>query len=249
MVGGLLLAIPGFGFGWSYLTVAALYGLIFANFLRLPEHAPDRAAGQQRTLDQILEGFRFVRDTPPMPKLVAIAAIAMLLGRPYLQLMPVFAARILLVGSTGLGLLLAASGLGAVAGSLAAARIRGHRQAGRWQPILGIGLGIAVVLFALSPSLPIALTAAALAGFASSAFQIVNYSLVIARTEPRLYGRVAGIYQLTYAFGPLGAVPVAALADRIGAQAAVALGGGLLVAAVLALAPGRTRSPASRPEP
>jgi MFS family permease len=246
VVGGFLLAVPTLGYGWVYVGIAGLYVVILAILLPLPYQAPaseeaDASAGQR-----ILEGLRYVRDTPPLPKLVAMAAISMFLGMPYLQLMPLFANRVFDVGSAGLGLLLAASGVGAVAGTLAAARLRGDRQVVRWQPVLGVGLGVTVVLFAVSPGFPVALATAAVAGFASSAFAIVNYSLVIRATEPRLYGRVASIYQLTFAFGPLGAIPVAALADRVGAPTAVAFGGVLLVAAFVAMTRGlglRGRAP------
>lgn len=240
-VGGFLLSLPSVGFGWAYVLIAALHAIILAILLPLPEQTPVRHDPEDGAWQRILEGLRYVRTTPPLPKTIALGAVVMLLGMPYLQLMPVFAGRVFVVGSAGLGLLLTASGLGAVAGALVAARIRGDRQVVRWQAHLGVGFAVAVILFAGSPGFPVVLVTAALAGFASSAFAIVNYSLVITRTEPRLYGRVASIYQLTFALGPLGAVPVAALADQVGARAAVGLGGAVLIAVVFAQTGGLVR--------
>jgi MFS family permease len=240
-VGGLLLSIPSLGFGWVYVLIAALHAIILAILLPLPEQTPIRHDPDDSAWQRILEGLRYVRSTPPLPKTIALGAIVMLLGMPYLQLMPVFADRVFVVGSGGLGLLLTASGMGAVGGALAAARIRGDRQVVRWQAVLGAGFAVAVMLFAVSPGFPVVLVTSALAGLTSSAFAIVNYSLVITRTEPRLYGRVASTYQLTFALGPLGAVPVAALADQVGAPAAVRLGGALLLAVVFVLTGGLMR--------
>ena len=55
----------------------------------------------------------------------------------------------------------------------------------------------------------------------------------MANTEPRLYGRVMSVYLLTFATMPLGALPMAWIADHVGGRWTVA-GAGLIVAVAVA---------------
>lgn len=230
-LGGLLIAGLGLGFGWAYVLVALTHAAIFAIFASLPEQAPNPDASGGHVLDRIREGIRYARGFPSLRVVLALSALAMILGMPYRQLMPVFADRVYGVGAGGLGTLLAAAGAGAILGSIAVSRFRGDRGLGRWPGILGAVFGLAAFLFALAPSFEAGIVAVAVAGGATAAFTTTNSAVVASSPTPAYYGRTASLYQLTFALGPLGAIPIGALADRIGAPQAVAAGGLLLALA------------------
>jgi fucose permease len=59
---------------------------------------------------------------------------------------------------------------------------------------------------------------------------------LMANTEARLTGRVMSIYLLTWGAMPLGALPLAWLADRAGAPTAIALAGAIVTAVVVGVA-------------
>ena len=239
---GVIISASVMGLAWAYLVAAALYGLVAVVFLRLPDSRTATGDELATARAQLVDGLRYIRASPPIPMLMLLAASASLLGLPYVQLMPVFADRVFGVGAAGLGFLLAAGGLGALAGSIVAARIT-PAALWWWQRVLGVGIGTGLAAFGLSPDFRIAFAVALTTGLATAAFSVVNNSLVMTSSSPRFYGRVMSVYQLTFGLGPIAAVPLAVLADQIGAQEAVAACGLLLALTTLALTR-RMRSPA-----
>lgn len=231
---GVALSVLSIGIGGAYLVMVALYCLVFALFLRLPEDRPG-SPSSDGPWARVAEAVSHVRATPGLRIIVILGSASSLLGMPFLLLMPVFAERVFVVGSGGLGALLTAAGLGAIGGVLLASRVRGDRDIRRWQLFFGVALGLAIVAFAVSPGLPVALVTGAAAGLASSGFAVINYARLLMHAGPALYGRVASIYQLTFALGPVGAVPIGGLADTIGPRAAVGIGGLLLTVVVILL--------------
>jgi MFS family permease len=228
VLGGLLIAVPAVGFGGAFLAVAALHTGIFFVFEGIPEQVPAGGVDGESVLARIRAGIRYARSSPSLRVVLAISALAMVLGMPFRQLLPVFADGVHQAGPAGLGLLLGAAGFGAISGAIGAARLRGGPQLVIWPGILGAAFGLGVLAFALAPSFQLALVLASLAGAAAAAFTTTNSAIVASIPDAAYYGRAASLYQLTFALGPLGAIPIAALADRIGAPLAVAAGGLLL---------------------
>lgn len=227
-LGGLLVATPGIGAGWAFISVGVTHAIIWLWFRDLPDQPTSIAASRSHVLAEILEGMRYARRLPPLRVVLALSAMAMLLAMPFRQLMPVFAEQVHGAGPAGLGTLLAASGAGAILGSIGVSQLRGDGQVRHLPGILGTLFGVTALAFALAPSYSMAIFLAALAGAAAAAFTTTNSAIIATAPDRAFYGRAASLYQLTFALGPLGAIPIAALADRIGAPEAVAAGGLLL---------------------
>ena len=235
-VAGVLLSLPEVGVGGSAMVMTALYALVVAMLLRLPSvpSAAPRAVGSGWA--QLKEGFGYVFASPPLLGLLGVAFVAIIVGTPYQTLMPVVAEREFRAGAAGLGALMAAVGVGALAGSLAVATLTRYPHPGRLQVGFGMGFGLALVMAGLSPNLGVAFVAFALVGFASAAYTALNSTLMMTNTDPALYGRVMSIYLLTFASLPIGSLPQAWLADHIGAPATLILAGTLVAAIVAAVA-------------
>ncbi|MBI4493864.1 MAG: MFS transporter [Chloroflexi bacterium] len=236
LAGGLI-AVPAIGIRGVFVLMAAMYAGVLASLLRLPaglyrpgEAQPGRAAGGR---EQLVEGLKYIRSSPALVALLGLAFITLFFGMPYLQLMPVFSERVFNVGAAGLGVLMAASGVGALAGSIMVATLASFSRPAMLQLWLGVSFGLTLVGFALAPSFPLAVVLLPLVGFSSAAYSALNNTLVMGNTEPRLYGRVMSVYLLTFAVMPFGALPMAWLADQLGGRATLA-GAGLVVAAVVA---------------
>ena len=73
-------------------------------------------------------------------------------------------------------------------------------------------------------------------GAGGAGYMAVNNTLVQSNVPSRLLGRVMSIYMLSFAFMPIGALPVGALAEAIGAPFAVMLGGISIVLFTLGMA-------------
>jgi MFS family permease len=233
-LGGALLAIPGVGIGGACLSMAGMYAAALVSLFKLPGASrPVGDAGRAGGLTHVLEGLRYVRSSPQIMSLILMNLVVVVFGMPYQTLMPVVAERVFSAGAEGLGLLLAASGAGALAGAVVVASLSRFSRPGALQLGLAIGLGVALVVFALTRSFPVAVGLLVVVGFLFSSFSALNNSLLMANTEPRLTGRVMSFYLLTWGAMPLGSLPLAWLSDRTSAPLAIALGGGIVAVVVV----------------
>jgi MFS family permease len=235
---GALLGIPGVGIGGGFLAMAAMYATALLGLARLPARRPatGSATGQAGRLTYLAEGLRYARSTPAILALIGMNLIVVVFGMPYQTLMPVAAERVFDVGASGLGLLMAASGVGALAGAVVVASLPRLPHPGTIQVGLAVGLGGALLAFSTTRSFGLALVLLLAVGFLFSSFSALNNTLLMAITEARLTGRVMSIYLLTWGAMPLGSLPLAWLADRAGAQTSLTVAGTLIAGLAVALA-------------
>ena len=171
-----------------------------------------------------------------LSSLILLAVATNVLVMPYITMMPVFARDELGVGSTGLGLLLASTGLGTVAGALAVAASRRLGSWSRAQVVTAATFAGLVLVFALTPNLPLAVLLLFAAGGMSAAFMAITQTALQLRVDDDVRGRVLSIYLATWGMLPFGQLAVGAIAERVGAPlatagaCAVALGGIGLIA-------------------
>jgi Na+/melibiose symporter-like transporter len=236
-LGGVLLAWPGVGIGGAFLAMSIMYASALTALVRLPggrRRVGDavRAGG----LAQVVEGLRYARSSEAIVAMIGMNLVVVVFGQSYQTLMPVVAERVFNAGAEGLGLLLASSGAGALAGALMVASLSKFRRPAALQLSLAIGLGLALVAFALTRSFPVAVGLLVVVGFLFSAFSALNNTLLMANTDARLTGRVMSIYLLTWGAMPFGSLPLAWLADRAGAPVAIALAGAIVSSVVLGVA-------------
>jgi MFS family permease len=153
-----------------------------------------------------------------------------LLGMGYRTFMPKYAQDVLGMDAGGLGLLMAAPGVGGTISSLATASLGDFRGKGRLLWGAGMAFGLFLVLFANLPYLLPVLVLLALVGAASNACMVSTNCLLQIHAGERMRGRVMSVYMMTWGLMPLGTLPAGALADRIGVPLVVTLQGVLLAA-------------------
>jgi len=237
-VAGVLLGIPGMGIVAAFFVIACMYGTALLTLLRLPTgQAATAAAGSTRGdgRTQLLEGLRYVRSSPTILGLIGMNLVVVMFGMPYQTLMPVFAERVYAVGASGLGVLLAGSGAGALAGAVSVSMLSGFRRPAHLQLGLAVALGLALIGFGLTRSFPLAFALMVTIGFLFSAFSALNNMLLMSNSAPELTGRVSSIYLLTWAAMPVGALPLAWLAEQTGAPLAIIMAGAVVVVGVIGL--------------
>jgi predicted MFS family arabinose efflux permease len=149
--------------------------------------------------------------------------------------MPVFARDILKIGAPGLGLLNASLGVGALSGALLVAILRPSGGSGR---LMMVGLGsasVGLIVFGLSPWLPLSCVALAALGASQVAYYATTNTLIQVLVSPRLRGRVLSLYILT-SLGviPFGNLLAGAIAEEFGPPLALA-GGGTVTLIILAI--------------
>jgi MFS family permease len=229
-IAGILVA--SIGEAWCFLANAISYIGVITGLLLMKignRIAPPRAGN---AIAGIVEGFRFVLGTPPIFALLALLGILSLTGMPFAVLMPIFADRILNGGATGLGILMGASGVGALAGALTLASRTSVRGLGRWVAFSGMAFGTGLILFALSRSFWLSTALMVPIGFAMMIEMGSSNTLIQTMSPDHLRGRVMAVYSMMFmGMAPFGALLAGLAAERLGAALTVAAGGTICLAA------------------
>ncbi|MFM8354868.1 MAG: MFS transporter [Gammaproteobacteria bacterium] len=218
-LGGLLISVSDTS---VLFTLGALgFATMFMVVATLPPQPSTTATGS--AFEQLGEGLRFIWQTPLFRWLMGLTFVAMFLGQSFTQLMPVFADRL---GSdeTGYGYLLSAGGMGSVIGTLLIGSVQRHGQLGR--VMLGAAT-CAALLTLIFASLTVlgwfwaAFAAALLVATCASGFNISSMTVLQLSVPDGLRGRVMGVHSMSFSMMPLGGLFLGALAEPLGAAAAV----------------------------
>ncbi len=184
-------------------------------------------------------GLRIVRSNRILLAILLMTAVAEGFAYAYIPLIPVFATDIMNAGAGGLGLLLAAQGIGALLSGAAVAaagdRIRSHGRVMVFAMILTVATGLAL---AGSRTLLLSFGLLALQGVFVGTYVTMQNNIVMLLTPRCARGRLVGLQMLVIGAFPLSALAVGALADVLSPQLAVAImaGIGLLLIAALQVA-------------
>ncbi len=225
-IAGILVAT--IGEGWCFFANAVSYLAVIAGLLAMRRASQPRPPVVGSTFRRIADGFRFAAKTRPVRALLLLLAAVSLAGTPYAVLMPVFAEKILHSGARGLGLLMGASGVGALIGSIALAMRRQLKGLGSWVANAAIAVGIALALFSLSHTFGLSALLLVPVGGAFMVTLGSSNTLIQAMVPDSLRGRVMAVYSMMFmGMAPFGALLAGALAGRIGAAHTVAAGGGI----------------------
>jgi MFS family permease len=231
-IAGILVAT--IGEGWCFFLNGASYIAVIAGLLMMSITPLARATRKASAAADIVEGFRFVAQSPPVRALMLLLGLVSLTGMPYAVLMPVFADQILHRGSSGLGILMGASGFGAFLGAFSLAVRRGWRGLGTWVAYSSAGFGIALIAFSASRWFPLSMVLLVPVGFSMMVEMAASNTLLQMMVPDELRGRVMAVYSMMFmGMAPIGALLAGSLAGRWGAPKTVAAGGVLCVLGAL----------------
>jgi len=218
----------------AFYSIALLYFGAVLTIIRLP--SPRLAAVVHKSyLQEMMIGFRYITGNALLLSLISMSFLAVVLGMPFQQLLPVFQIEVLHVGPAQLGFMYASVGVGALLGSLLVAYLSSDPRIGLFQVIACIGFGISLLFFAISTIYWLSLIFLAFVGATSQGYLTLNRTLVLLNTDKAFYGRVMGVYMMTWSLMPVATLPMGALVDAIGAPFTIG-GGGFLLAACILLA-------------
>ncbi len=183
-------------------------------------------ASRNKSLTTSLREFGSLRHQSAILAVLGIAAATSLLGRPYLLLMPAFAREVQHVGPQGLGLMVAASGLGSLIGALLLASLRSSKRLEHLLLITGVCFGISLAIFALVSNFLLVSLVLICCGAGATMTMMVANTLLQTSAPSAMKGRVMSLYTLIAAgFTPLGAFIVTGISAKIGLEDATILAG------------------------
>lgn len=229
-LGGVLVAVFGEGLCFSINAVSFLAVLASLLLLKMPAAAPrEKHEGEEG----MAAGARYAWANTAIRNPLALCGIMTLTNAPPLVLAPFIADGLFHQGSTGLGILLAAFGLGA---TLGVARLASMTSSDGMLKVAGRGAllyGLALLAYALAPDFWMVAAASFVAGYAYFRQNAANNALVQSIVAERFRGRVMSFYtMMAVGMLPIGSFFTGWAADRSSPRPVLAF------AAVIATAAG-----------
>ena len=225
--------LASFGLVPAYAVAMALYAVALFSMTRLDPAPPHHGAGRPPIFRSIADGFRYLGDQRIVLLLIVFGVLPMLLMMPFQPLLVVFANKVWNTGSTGLGLLQAAAGIGGMGGAFLVA-VRGDADRRLTMMLLSVlGFAGALAVFAFSPWFWVAWAMLLAANVFASIFGVLNNTAIQQLVPDEVRGRISSFLTMSFSLPMLGALPVSLLARSYGAP--VAVGAAALTAIVLSI--------------
>jgi MFS family permease len=222
-VAGILIA--GIGEGWCFFANGVSYIAVITGLLLMKVDPARALARSESGLRHLLDGFRYVRRMHSIRALLLLLALISLVGMPYSILMPIFADRILQGGARGLGILMGATGVGALAGAISLAMRSGTKGLGKLVAYAGAGFGASLILFSASQFFWLSALFLIPVGFSFMVQMASTNTLVQTMVPDHLRGRVMAVHTMMFmGMAPFGSFLTGAFAAKVGAPLAVASG-------------------------
>ena len=239
VLAGTLISVVDVSGGYLAIASFQLVSVLLIRAVSLP--GPPKRYGQSANIvGNLIEGFRYVRGNKVILATVWVTVFMNLLMFPYMQMVPVIAKDTLHVGPGLMGVLMGASGLGALVGAVLIASLRTITYHGRLY-LGGSLVALATLLaFSLSTWYLASLPIMVILGLGTAGFGTMQATITMLVSSEEMRGRALGVMSLAIGAGPLGAVLTGAVASAYGAPFAIGLNaaiGLVLLASIAVLMP------------
>ena len=226
-IAGALLAVTG---------PSAIFGVTAASFLwsalcviRVPRDEPPRAAAHEPVGTALLAGFRAIAAVPALRVVVGLTSAQTIVAGAFEVLLVVVAFRFLAAGSSAVGWLNTAVGIGALLGVVAVAALAGRK---RLAGDLGLGMllwGVPLALVAAWANLGFALVCFAVIGLGNTLVDVAGMTLLQRSADDEVLGRVFGVLEsLILGTIAVGSLIAPALVSLLGVEGALVAAGAFL---------------------
>jgi MFS family permease len=224
-LGGYAMAVFGVA-GNFFLNGFSFLGVIWAlTRIRYPEEIRSH---HESVWQSLRAGFAYLHSERQMRVIVCMTAVVSFLGIPFLTFIPFFAKVQLKVGASGLGWLMACSGLGAVLGAMTVAVMGVIRRRGQVLTVCGILFFSAIIGFCYSHSFALSACLAFVEGF-NGILMISCFNVSLQHlSSDEMRGRMMSIYATSFlGLPPLGSLLAGILSRRIPTGHALAIMSGV----------------------
>jgi MFS family permease len=223
-------AIIGFSFDYfgaavSYVIISGLFLCSWLCTVLIPPKPQPMPEKREPVFQSILIGWRYLFNKQALWASMSLDMFAVFFGGA-VALLPIYASDILNVGAKGLGLLNAASSLGALVTMLFATKHPPIRKAGRNLLAMVTGFGVCIIIFAFSRNFWLSMAALFFSGAFDGVSVIIRRSIIRLLSPDEMRGRIASASSIFIcASNELGAFESGMGAAWLGAVPCVALGG------------------------
>jgi predicted MFS family arabinose efflux permease len=221
-IAGFLIAVIGTGntFIVNAVSYIAVIGALYLMRIKEKIHPTNL-----HPLKAIKEGISYAFAHPTIRTLLLFAGVVSIFGWSYTTILPFIVQNVFGAGASGLGYLLAATGLGAIAAVVLLSAF-----SNKVDPMIFIIGGnlvfcISILFFTYMTSLAVAMVCLFIAGFGLvSQFSTIN-ATIQRLVEDRFRGRVMSIYSIVFfGFAPFGSLQIGYLTEHFGPGFAIRVG-------------------------
>jgi MFS family permease len=209
--------------GLSYIAVVISLAMMAGTDLKPAKRA-------LREKGQVMQGLRYVRNTPILMTTLIMMAIIGLFTYEFSVVLPILAEFTFHTGASGYAALTAAMGIGSVAGGLFTASRKSRNP--RMLVISAFLFGVSVLMTALSPTIAVAFLAMIVVGFFSINFTSLGNATLQLESSPQMRGRVMALWFVAFlGTTPIGGPLIGWISEHAGARWGLVIGGIAAIAA------------------
>jgi MFS family permease len=228
------LVIAAFGEGYCFLIDGLSYFAVIASLALMQIKPPTTARAATSMMAQLKEGWVYVSGFAPVRTILLLFALVSLMGMPFVVLMPIFASQVLHGGPHTLGMLMGASGVGALVSAFSLAVRKTVLGLGRMIPIAAASFGAGLILFGLSRVMWFSLLMMLLVGFGMMQGMAASNTIVQTLVPEDRRGRVMSYYTMAFVgMAPFGSLLAGSLAHWLGAPRTVMITGSAVILGAL----------------
>jgi MFS family permease len=228
-VAGLLIA--HLGVAWVFALNCVTFAVFGTALLAWRRPAPEHdGSDAERFLPALRAGGRYVRNSPVVRRILLRLSLFVVPANVLWALLPLLATRRLGLDSSGYGLLLAALGIGSIAGAFSLPRLRAKLSTDALLVAASLVYGLALIVLAVTTSTLVALPFLLAAGGAWITVLANLNAVTLAFLPGWVRARALSVYQIVM-FGSMaaGALLWGVVGDHIGLTATFLTAGALLV--------------------
>ena len=231
LLAGALIEWFGIWAAYGFLGVSLIIALPFLAMIRVKGEVERSDTNLMR---QTVEGVRYAVRDQSLRTLFTISIVMESLGFGFLVMIPVMAKTVLGVGGIGMGYLQAGVGVGMLIANLVMAARGDSVNKPRVIFLNALFVGVALIAFALSRSLPLSIFLAATIMAFLNAYDLTLGSLMQLVAPPNLRGRAVSLYSMAVSFTALGGFAMGAAGSVVGVPTTLAVAGaGVIVNSLL----------------
>ncbi|MGC1485654.1 MAG: MFS transporter [Candidatus Acidiferrum sp.] len=226
-------AIAGFALAWkgaawcfsfNGMSFLAVIGALLA--MRLIKRAVNPEKGSP--FQSVIQGFRYAMNDLPIRSSLLLLSMLSLLGLQYTVFLPIFASDVLHRGAKGFGLLMSASGVGALLGALHFAARTSYKGLAKWIAATSTVSAVGLVVFSQTKIFWLSMAILVVIGFTATVQMAATNTTLQNRVPDHLRGRIMAVYATMFlGIQPVGALIAGGIAKKFGAPDTLAVFGTL----------------------
>lgn len=210
-----LVAVSVIGTGGAYLAMSGMFAYVIFTLTQLPGTKPRPGAGKS-ILGDFKLGFTHIAGRPKLALLVPLFMGVIMFGFSYQVVLPGLLENELGRDAKDMGLLFFAGALSGLVVTLVVASKASGPNAWRMMFAGALILGVTLAGTALAAEFWQIMLLMFIGGAGSSAFQLLNNSLIMQNADQAYYGRVMSLTMMAWGLNGLVGFPIGLAADAFG---------------------------------